>query len=178
MNVFLILIIATGALVVKYLEYTHETKHNPTYKPNFIEWLLKSRTERRRDYYRNVYLKSDAWKRKRHVVLKRDNWTCVYCGRRPHKYTIKDMPRGILVKNLLIGLCQSVKPVMRSGINDLFKKSTKILMPIIIYQFSSIISYSTISPTHSPPSPPPPYKTPKALSSYQTMPAPYSPAHS
>lgn len=26
------------------------------------------------------YLKSDAWKRKRYVVLKRDNWTCQYCG--------------------------------------------------------------------------------------------------
>jgi 5-methylcytosine-specific restriction endonuclease McrA len=37
---------------------------------------------RRRDYYRNVYLKSDAWKRKRYVVLKRDNWSCVYCGKR------------------------------------------------------------------------------------------------
>jgi len=36
----------------------------------------------RRDYYRNVYLKSDAWKRKRYVVLKRDNWKCVYCGNR------------------------------------------------------------------------------------------------
>ena len=33
----------------------------------------------RRDYYRE-YLKSDEWKRKRHVVLKRDNWTCKYCG--------------------------------------------------------------------------------------------------
>ena len=36
----------------------------------------------RRDYYRNVYLKSDAWRRKRYVVLKRDNWTCQYCGSR------------------------------------------------------------------------------------------------
>ena len=26
------------------------------------------------------YLKSDAWKRKRYVVLKRDNWTCQECG--------------------------------------------------------------------------------------------------
>jgi 5-methylcytosine-specific restriction endonuclease McrA len=34
----------------------------------------------RRDYYRDVYLKSDAWQRKRYVVLKRDNWRCVYCG--------------------------------------------------------------------------------------------------
>ncbi|MEN0007988.1 HNH endonuclease [Flavobacterium nitrogenifigens] len=34
----------------------------------------------RRDYYRNVYLKSEAWQRKRYVVMKRDNWRCVYCG--------------------------------------------------------------------------------------------------
>lgn len=36
----------------------------------------------RRDYYRNDYLKSDAWQRKRYVVLRRDNWTCVHCGAR------------------------------------------------------------------------------------------------
>jgi hypothetical protein len=34
----------------------------------------------RRDYYNNVYLKSDDWRRKRYVVLKRDNWRCDYCG--------------------------------------------------------------------------------------------------
>ena len=33
----------------------------------------------RRDYYRE-FLKSDAWRRKRYVVLKRDNWTCQECG--------------------------------------------------------------------------------------------------
>ena len=33
----------------------------------------------RRDYYRS-YLQSDDWKRKRYVVLKRDNWRCIYCG--------------------------------------------------------------------------------------------------
>jgi hypothetical protein len=38
------------------------------------------RQQKRRDYYRNVYLKSDAWRRKRFVVLSRDNWLCVYCG--------------------------------------------------------------------------------------------------
>ena len=37
--------------------------------------------KRRRDYY-NDYLKSDAWQRKRYVVLRRDNWRCVYCGKR------------------------------------------------------------------------------------------------
>ena len=43
-------------------------------------WVFERNRKRRRDYYRNVYLKSDAWKRKRYVVLKRDNWKCVYCG--------------------------------------------------------------------------------------------------
>jgi len=52
-----------------------------------IAWLVKHsifnyKRARRRDYYRNVYLKSDAWRRKRYVVLKRDNWKCVYCGNR------------------------------------------------------------------------------------------------
>jgi 5-methylcytosine-specific restriction endonuclease McrA len=44
--------------------------------------LFERNRQRRRDYYRNVYLKSDAWQRKRYVVLKRDNWRCVYCGGR------------------------------------------------------------------------------------------------
>ena len=41
-------------------------------------WLFESEREHRRDHYRQ-YLQSDAWKRKRYVVLKRDNWRCVYC---------------------------------------------------------------------------------------------------
>lgn len=44
------------------------------------QWLREERRIKRRDYYRNVYLKSDDWQRKRYVVLRRDNWTCVYCG--------------------------------------------------------------------------------------------------
>ena len=44
-------------------------------------WLFEIGRKRRRDYYRD-YLKSDEWKRKRYVVLKRDNWRCVYCGGR------------------------------------------------------------------------------------------------
>ena len=46
------------------------------------EWLFQVARKERREYYRNDYLKSDAWKRKRYVVLKRDNWRCVYCGAR------------------------------------------------------------------------------------------------
>lgn len=46
----------------------------------FKRWLFDIKRKKRRDYYRNVYLKSEEWKRKRYVVLKRDNWQCVYCG--------------------------------------------------------------------------------------------------
>jgi 5-methylcytosine-specific restriction endonuclease McrA len=37
-----------------------------------------SREERTKRYHE--YLKSEAWQRKRYVVLKRDNWKCRYCG--------------------------------------------------------------------------------------------------
>ena len=57
-------------------------KTSVTYQQFTWKWLFQSKSERRRDYYRNDYLKSDAWQRKRYVVLKRDNWTCVYCGAR------------------------------------------------------------------------------------------------
>lgn len=46
----------------------------------FKRWLFEIERKKRRDYYQNVYLKSEAWQRKRYVVLKRDNWCCVYCG--------------------------------------------------------------------------------------------------
>ncbi len=46
----------------------------------YKNYSWKRKRQARKDYYRNVYLKSDAWRRKRYVVLKRDNWKCVYCG--------------------------------------------------------------------------------------------------
>lgn len=45
-------------------------------------FIFELKREERRDYYQNDYLKSEAWQRKRYVVLKRDNWRCVYCGAR------------------------------------------------------------------------------------------------
>src|SRR2546430_914161 len=40
------------------------------------------RREKRRTYYRDTYLSSHDWKRKRALVLKRDSYRCVYCGTR------------------------------------------------------------------------------------------------
>lgn len=42
--------------------------------------MFEENRKRRKDYYRNTYLKSEEWKRKRHVVLRRDNWRCVHYG--------------------------------------------------------------------------------------------------
>lgn len=49
---------------------------------NFLSDAQLRKLKSRRDYYRDVYLKSDAWKRKRYLVLRRDNWRCVRCGAR------------------------------------------------------------------------------------------------
>jgi len=59
-------------------------KHRTTNlkEDEFISDYLSRILLPRREYYRNVYLKSEAWKRKRYLVLKRDNWRCVYCGGR------------------------------------------------------------------------------------------------
>ena len=48
----------------------------------FRKMMFDRKRKKRREYYRNVYLKSDDWRRKRYVVLKRDNWCCVHCGNR------------------------------------------------------------------------------------------------
>ena len=45
----------------------------------FHYWLFEKRRKERQEYYM-TYLQSDEWKRKRYVVLRRDNLSCVYCG--------------------------------------------------------------------------------------------------
>lgn len=71
----------------------------------FNRWMFEMNRKRRREYYNEVYLKSDAWRTKRYVVLRRDNWRCVYCGsratqvhhRRYAKYNIGKEPIDWLV---------------------------------------------------------------------------------
>ena len=74
-------------------------------------WADKKLRERwRLKYYE--YLKSDTWKRKRHVALKRDNWTCHYCGSwatqvHPSKYAISSMGREPV--DWLVSVCESCR---------------------------------------------------------------------
>ena len=60
---------------------TGKPNHYRENDPNFLSDLISRTFRSRRGYYREVYLKSAAWQRKRFVVLKRDNWCCVHCGR-------------------------------------------------------------------------------------------------
>jgi len=82
---------------------------------NLLKWIFKSlifevdRTNRR-DYYRDEYLKSDAWKRKRYVVLRRDSWRCVYCGARATQVHHKRYAKRNIGKepiDWLVSVCKS-----------------------------------------------------------------------
>ena len=79
-------------------------------KSPFNHLILDTKRERRRDYYRNEYLKSDAWKRKRYVVLKRDNWRCVYCGGRATQVHHKKYARKNIGKEPIEWLVSVCKP--------------------------------------------------------------------
>ena len=68
--IIILLIISTGKLLFDIIKDNYFPKQEQEIHSN----------SSRREYYRNVYLKSDAWRRKRYVVLRRDNWRCVYCG--------------------------------------------------------------------------------------------------
>ncbi len=57
-------------LIAKILENQDKTRF-----PDFILRTILTR----KSYYNEIYLKSEAWNRKRAVVLKRDQWVCIYC---------------------------------------------------------------------------------------------------
>ena len=83
--ILLLLILAVVILVKSNLwgsKRNHKSHNSYSEDENFLSDTLLRKTKSRRDYYKDVYLKSDAWKRKRYIVLKRDNWRCVYCGAR------------------------------------------------------------------------------------------------
>ncbi|MCH6201311.1 HNH endonuclease [Aquiflexum sp. LQ15W] len=81
-----------------------------------IKWFLfEEKRKRRRENYINEYLKSDAWSRKRYVVLKRDNWRCVYCGNKAtqvhhKKYAKKNIGKEPI--EWLVSICKSCHEAM------------------------------------------------------------------
>ncbi|WP_350101702.1 HNH endonuclease [Fulvivirga sp.] len=87
-----------------------------------LKWLFDRlifiiKRNRRRNYYRNVYLQSDDWKRKRYVVLKRDNWTCVYCGSKATQVHHKKYAKRNIGKEpikWLVSVCDSCHEKLHS----------------------------------------------------------------
>ena len=76
----------------------------------FNRWLFNIKRKQRRNYYRNEYLKSDDWQRKRYVVLKRDNWRCVFCGSRATQVHHKKYAKYNIGKEpieCLVSVCKS-----------------------------------------------------------------------
>lgn len=74
------------------------------------QWLFNIKRKQRRDYYRNVYLNSHEWQRKRYVVMKRDNWRCVYCGARAKQVHHKKYAKYNIGKEpieWLVSVCKS-----------------------------------------------------------------------
>ena len=72
-------------------------------------WAFNVKRKRRKEYYRQ-YLKTDAWKRKRYVVLKRDNWTCQYCGDKATEVHHKKYARRNIGKEpikWLVSICRN-----------------------------------------------------------------------
>jgi hypothetical protein len=76
----LILLIISVIIVMRVIKWSKKISR-PRSKKSLSDRVLRA-LKSRRNYYRDVYLKSDEWKRKRYVVLKRDNWLCVHCGAR------------------------------------------------------------------------------------------------
>jgi len=75
----------------------------------FKPLMSERKRQKRRDYYRNIYLKSDAWQRKRYVVLKRDGWRCVNCGGRATQVHHKRYAKNIGKEPIewLVSVCKS-----------------------------------------------------------------------
>ena len=110
----LLAFLLTGVIVLglSRLTFAKTEKHPTTASTDdeFISDYLSRISLSRRDYYRNVYLKSDAWQRKRYVVLKRDNWRCVYCGEKATQVHHKKYAKWNIGKEpieWLVSVCQS-----------------------------------------------------------------------
>ena len=74
-------------------------------------WADKKLRERWSTRY-HEYLKTDEWKRKRLLALKRDNWTCHYCG----SWATQVHPSRLTISNIgeepigwLVCVCESCR---------------------------------------------------------------------
>ncbi len=74
------------------------------------QWVFDKQRAGRRTYYRDTYLSSDDWKRKRSLVLKRDRYRCVFCGGRATQVHHKQYARRNIGREAiewLVSVCTS-----------------------------------------------------------------------
>lgn len=84
----------------------------------FEDLLKDKKREQRRTFYRDDYLKSDDWKRKRWVVLKRDGHRCVYCGGKATQVHHKQYARRNIGREpieWLVSICKSCHDKQHPG---------------------------------------------------------------
>lgn len=91
----------------------------------FNRWQFDEKRKRRRDYYRGEYLISDAWKRKRFVVLRRDNWRCVRCGARAAQVHHTRYAKRNIVKEPIKWLVSMCKSAMMLSIKIMFRDTNQ-----------------------------------------------------
>ncbi|MFD2919005.1 HNH endonuclease [Terrimonas rubra] len=75
-----VVFVAAALMALSYIGVTKTNNDIDSKEGDFISDQINRILLPRREYYRNFYLKSAAWKRKRYLVLKRDNWRCAHCG--------------------------------------------------------------------------------------------------
>ena len=120
-----------------------------------LSWWREKQRIARRDYYRE-YLKTDAWQRKRYVVLKRDNWICQRCGAKAEQVHHKKYARNIGTEPIkwLESICKECHYKIHSKSKNSFFK------PSIFYKsnaksnkpkdYNSTINYITAIESKSP----------------------------
>lgn len=79
---------------------------------------VRSYNRRKRTEYYHKYLNSDDWQRKKYVVLTRDNYRCVYCGKRATQVHHKKYAKYNIGKepiNWLVSICAECHAKQHSG---------------------------------------------------------------
>lgn len=97
-------------MALSYIGVTNTNNDIDSKDGDFISDQINRVLLTRREYYRNFYLKSAAWKRKQYLVLKRDNWRCVHCGEKAtqvhhKKYAKKNIGKEPI--EWVVAICKS-----------------------------------------------------------------------
>ena len=85
----------------------------------FVRAIVRSQKRKARTERYHNYLKSDDWQRKRSVVLKRDHFRCVYCGKNATQVHHKKYAKHKIGKEpikLLVSVCAECHKKRHSGL--------------------------------------------------------------